>query len=67
MQDEVIKGKIAYIDPRYETRSFAEQKLVEVMKKCWALKPKDRIDIFQAVRLLREATEQLKEQKLLQN
>ena len=60
MQEKIIKGETAYIDPRYRTRSLAEKRLVEIMEKCWVLKPQDRIDIFEAVRLLREAVDEVK-------
>ena len=55
LQKKIIDKEIAYIDPRYRTRSYAEGKLVEIMEKCWAYEADDRIDIFEAVRLLREA------------
>ncbi len=29
--------------------------MIEIMEKCWAYAPDERIDIFEAVRLLREA------------
>mmetsp|Transcript_113949 Transcript_113949/g.170435 ORF Transcript_113949/g.170435 Transcript_113949/m.170435 type:complete len:135 (-) Transcript_113949:73-477(-) len=55
VQKKVKNGEIAYVDPRYKARSFAEKKLIEVMEQCWIFNPKDRIDIFEVVRLLREA------------
>ena len=54
-QRNVVKGKLAYIDPRYRERSFAEAQLVDVMEKCWVYDPDERIDIFEVVRLLRMA------------
>ncbi len=57
-QSKLKKGKTAYIDERYRTKSFISGKLVEVMEKCWAYDPKDRIDIFEAVRMLREISEE---------
>ena len=52
-----MKGETAFIDDRYRTQSFITHKLVEVMEKCWAFDPKDRIDIFQAVKILRQVKE----------
>ena len=43
-----------YIDPRYETRSFGEGRLVEIMRKCHKINPSERVDIFEVVRHLRE-------------
>ena len=60
VQEKIIKGETAFIDPRYRTRSLAEKRLVEIMEKCWELKTQDRIDIFEAVRLLRQAVEEVK-------
>lgn len=51
----MIKGELAYVDPRFKERSFAEKKLVELMEKCWIYEPDDRISIFDAVTFLREA------------
>lgn len=57
-QKKLINGETAYIDQRYKDRSYAEKILVEIMEKCWAFKPEDRIDIFEAARLLREAVKE---------
>lgn len=54
LQKKVTGGEIAFIDDRYRTKSFITKNLVEVMEKCWRFNPDDRIDIFEAVRLLRE-------------
>ena len=62
-QKKLIKGNTAYIDDRWRTHSFITSKLVEVMEKCWAYKPEDRIDIFEAVRMLRAAKEEYLQQK----
>lgn len=54
VQRKVIGGTRAYIDPRWKKRSYIESKLVEVMEKCWIPDVDKRIDIFGAVRELRE-------------
>ena len=59
-QSKVNAGKRAFIDERYRTRSYAEGKLVELMERCWFDDPAKRVDIFEAVRFLREAVKQNK-------
>jgi serine/threonine protein kinase len=54
VQKELIKGELAYVDPRWKERTFIETKLVELMEKCWVYDPKERIDIFETVKQLRE-------------
>ena len=51
-------GETAFIDPRFRDRSFAESKLVDIIPLCWKYDPDDRIDIFELVRLLREAVKE---------
>lgn len=53
-QEALIDGKLPYIDPRWKQRSYVERRLVELMEKCWAYNPDDRVDIFYAVEFLRE-------------
>jgi hypothetical protein len=53
-QGLLINRELPYIDPRWRTRSYVEGRLVEIMEKCWSYDPDQRIDIFEAVRLLRE-------------
>ena len=57
-QKKLIGKELAYVDPRYAEKGFAESKLVEVMEKCWVYEPDKRIDIFEVVKLLREAVEE---------
>lgn len=59
----LIDRKLPYIDPRWRTRSYVEGKLVEIMEKCWMYDPDERIDIFEAVRLLREVLKESKRRK----
>jgi Protein kinase domain len=35
-QEEIIAGKRAFVDERYERRSYIEASLVEIMRDCWA-------------------------------
>ena len=67
--DEVVhrkmkRGETAYIDDRYRTRSFAESKLVELIEKCFAFDPEERITIFEAARFLQEAINENDKRKL---
>jgi hypothetical protein len=57
-QKKVNKGERAFIDKRYRTRSYAEGKLVELMENCWVDDPAKRVDIFEAVRFLRNAVKE---------
>jgi hypothetical protein len=59
----LIDKKLAYIDPRWRTRSYVEGKLVEIMEKCWKYNPDERIDIFEVVRLLRDVLKESKRRK----
>ena len=53
IQKETKKGP-PYIDPRYKTRSFIESRMYDIMKRCHQMKAKDRVDIFEVVRYLKE-------------
>jgi serine/threonine protein kinase len=55
IQHKLINRERAYIDPRYSSRSYAENKLVEVMEHTWEFNPNDRISIFHVVKALRKA------------
>jgi hypothetical protein len=63
LQDKVKAGERAYIDERYRTRSFIEGKLIDLMERCWIEDPNERVDIFEAVRFLRQVTKESKKQK----
>ena len=60
LKEAVMHGKTAFIDPRFQKRSFAESKLAEIIPLCWRYDPRQRIDIFQLVDLLRNAVEENK-------
>ena len=47
-------GELPSLDPRYETRSWIEGRLVEIMRRCHVVQPADRATIFQVVTHLRE-------------
>jgi len=57
-QKKLIGKELPFIDDRYRSRSLIEGSLVDVMEKCWIYNPEERIDIFEAVRLLRAAKEE---------
>jgi hypothetical protein len=58
VQEKVIDGNTAYVDPRWKGRSYEEHKLVELLPKCWATDPDERISIFDAVDYLRKAVKE---------
>jgi len=62
LQGKVTEGQRPYIDDRYRNHSYIEGKLVELMERCWIEEPRERVDIFEAVRFLREVTEESKKQ-----
>lgn len=65
-QDELIDGKLPYIDPRWKERSYIERRLVELMEKCWVYDPDERVDIFYAVDFLKDTVREhnkMKEQQ----
>lgn len=55
VHEKVIARELAYVDPRWKDRSYEERKLVELLPKCWAYDPDERISIFDAVKYLRQA------------
>ena len=54
MQKKVLEGETAYLDPRYRDRNYIQDKLIEMMERCWAFSPDDRPDAFEIVRFLRD-------------
>jgi serine/threonine protein kinase len=61
--ERVKRGEKPYIDPRWRNHSFAEGKIVELIERCYPFKAEDRIDIFQAVRFLRNAVQENERRK----
>lgn len=57
VHEKLIDGELAFVDPRWKDRSYEEGKLVELLPKCWAYDPDERISIFDAVKFLRQAIE----------
>ena len=55
IRQKIKEGRVPSIDPRYRRRSYGEQKLVEAIEKCWVVDRKQRGDIYDVVRILREA------------
>lgn len=51
----VLDGELPFLDPRWRDQSFAEAKLVEVIKRTWATDANERIDINGVVTMLRDA------------
>jgi hypothetical protein len=49
------KGETPYIDERLKHRSFAENKMIEIMLLCWEFDASKRISIFDLVVALRQA------------
>ena len=66
VQEATKKGP-PYIDPRYKSRSFIEGRMVEIMNQCHKLNPRERVDIFEVVRYLRETRELYQQNKTLNN
>ena len=56
MQGKIAIGERPFVDPRYQNRSWEERQLVEIMRRGWEQDSRRRMDIFEAVRLLRQAT-----------
>lgn len=58
----LTKKRPPYIDPRYQNRSYAERRLVEIMNQCHKLDPSERVDIFEVVAHLRETKRVMSQQ-----
>lgn len=54
-QQKIAKGATAKIDPRFYNRSFAEAKLIEVIKRCYVYDPDERADIGELKKMLEVA------------
>ena len=55
IQKRIVKGDMAYVDPRYHDRSPSEAVLAEIIPKCYAFNPEDRPTIFELVDVLKVA------------
>lgn len=67
VQSEIIDGKQAFIDKRYRTRSYGEEKMVELIEMCWRYKPEDRPSMFEIVRFLERTSEETKFRESLED
>lgn len=67
VQDKVIAGQRAYIDDRYRNHSYIEGKLIDLMERCWIEDTEKRVDIFEAVRYLRQVVEEYKKQSIIKS
>jgi len=63
-QKALMKGEIAYVDPRYKGKNYVQDRLIEIMLRCWKLKPEDRADIFEIVAFLRETLDGAKKKDM---
>ena len=61
-QKALLKGEIAYLDPRYKGKNYIQDRLIDIMFRCWKFKPEDRTDIFEAVVFLRETLDGAKKE-----
>ena len=61
-QKALMKGEIAYLDPRYKGKNFIQDRLIDIMYRCWIFKVEDRADIFEAVVFLRETLDGAKKE-----
>ena len=50
----IMQGELPYLDDRYQSRSFVEGRLVEILHQMIPFQPAERVDIFQVVKFLRE-------------
>jgi serine/threonine protein kinase len=55
IKNAVMNGEAPTNVDHYEAHSFAEHKLVDIIKECWEYDLNQRLDIFQIVDILRDA------------
>lgn len=60
VQKQLVEGSTGFIDDRYKTRSYAEQKMVAIIEMCWQYNAEDRPDIFELVKVLRRVVDEAK-------
>jgi len=56
-----MNKELPYINIRYRNGTYAEQKLIEIMERCWIYEPEQRIDIFTVVTFLKKAVKENQE------
>ncbi len=49
IKKKILNGEKTVIDPVYQTRSYIEQSLVEIIEKCWTFDPNERPSIFEII------------------
>lgn len=54
IQDLVSTGSKPYLNPLYRNHSYIESRMLEIMDKCYVLKPEDRVSIFEILEYLQE-------------
>jgi len=54
----MVDGELAYLDPRYIGKNYIQDKLIDLMYRCWAYDPDKRADIFEAVTTLRDVVKE---------
>eukprot|EP00536_Pseudo-nitzschia_multiseries_P008452 jgi/Psemu1/198075/e_gw1.214.32.1 len=59
VQKRVMNREKPFIDPRYKKKGLAEAKLAEIIAKCHSYVPEDRPSIFEVVRFLRDALQEV--------
>lgn len=64
VEKKVKRGETAYIDPRFEERSYADALLAKIIPLCWHHDPDERIDIFQLVAILRRGVSENKKSQM---
>lgn len=63
VHQKLVDGELLYIDPRWKTNSYGEERLVKIIEKCWKYKPNDRADVFQVTRFLDETLYKMQHDK----
>eukprot|EP00546_Thalassionema_frauenfeldii_P013696 CAMPEP_0178920390 /NCGR_PEP_ID=MMETSP0786-20121207/14979_1 /TAXON_ID=186022 /ORGANISM="Thalassionema frauenfeldii, Strain CCMP 1798" /LENGTH=503 /DNA_ID=CAMNT_0020594453 /DNA_START=77 /DNA_END=1588 /DNA_ORIENTATION=+ len=59
VHSRLIAGNTSFIDERYQSRSYGEGKMVQLIEMCWKYKPEERPDIFEIVEFLRIVVEKV--------
>jgi len=58
----LMDGEISYLDPRYNGKNYIQDRLIEIMLRCWILKPEDRADVFEVSAFLRKTLDGAKKE-----
>jgi hypothetical protein len=60
IQSAIQAGRRSHVDPRYRENPI-EAKLLEIVELCWIHDPKERVDIFTVVAMLRNLSSSIAE------